>query len=234
MRDNSVVESLLGVSAGILELNDEIRLVAPLNVPVLVSGERGTGKKLVAALLQRYCEASGGSIVTIDCTSSQVEFEEVSSSASPDEAPRAAQTMRRAIVLQHVDRLSMASQALLYRYLEIRDKPSEAASKSRGATLRVISTTETDLFALVTAGGFRDDLYYRLNTIHLVIPPLRERREDIPVHVRHWLSVFSKDHQVACPQLSSATLEQLLTSDWPGNVGELRRVVDGLCHVRGS
>jgi DNA-binding NtrC family response regulator len=232
MRDN-VVEPLLGVSARILELNHEIRLVGPLNVPVLVSGERGTGKKLVASLLQRYCEASGGSIVTIDCASSEAEFEEFGASTSSGEAPRAARTVRRAIVLQHVDRLSMASQALLYRCLEIGDDLSEAASESRGATLRVISTTEVDLFALVAAGRFRDDLYYRLNTIHLVIPPLRERREDIPVLVRHWLSVFSKDRRVACPQLSRATLEHLLTSDWPGNVGELRRVVDGLC-VRDS
>jgi DNA-binding NtrC family response regulator len=120
-------------------------------------------------------------------------------------------------VLCHVDLLNASAQDRLFEHLEHRERA------------RVIATTTADLGEMTAMRRFRQDLFYRLNGIHLESPPLRQRREDIPLLVQHWLRFWSASRQIPCPQLSAAALKHLIGHEWPGNVGELQAMVEEIC-----
>ncbi len=133
------------------------------------------------------------------------------------------------IFLDEVGEMSLRMQALLLRFLEDGTIHRVGAERQTGTIdVRIVAATNRVLVDRIAAGSFREDLYYRLNVIHIVVPPLRERREDIEPLLRHFLHVFSAKYHVAVPDLVPEVLEKLVAYDWPGNVRELKNVAERL------
>ena len=201
---------VVGKSARIREVREFIRIVAESDSPVLITGESGTGKELVAAQMHQSSRRCHEPFVTIGCDS-------LTEAAS--EAELAAAFVRAGggtVFLDDVDRLPPALQVRLGKLLH-------------GAA-RVVSASARDLRKLVAAGAFREDLYYRLNIIPIQIPPLRDRTEDIPLLVKHFLGKYSQAPGASKP-LSPAMLETFLRYPWPGNVRELEAACERMAQT---
>ena len=133
------------------------------------------------------------------------------------------------VFLDEVGEMSTRMQVVLLRFLETGEiQPIGANRSQRRVNVRLITATNRDLQRQIASGAFREDLYFRLNVIHLCIPPLRERRDDIPLLIDHYLSVYSHQHNVTRPTISPAAMDALVAHRWPGNVRELRNVVERL------
>jgi two-component system response regulator AtoC len=225
------MRGLIGISAAIQGLRQESRLLSKSSVPVLISGERGTGKRLIAHLLHYEGDRRDGPLITIECGSvDDVELQTAFGRAAVPASSGEIQHADGTVVLRDVDRLSRKSQEFVFRSLERGIGRMGGALGTRlSRRFRVIATTVVDLGEKVETRQFRDDLYYRLNAAHLLIPPLRERPEDIAILGQTWLRVSSERRQVAAPELPSAVLKLLVAYDWPGNVTELQDVMDRLC-----
>jgi len=211
---------LVGVSRAVRAIDREISLLAPLGVKVLITGEHGVGKDLVARLLH---QRSGllGPFVAIDCAA--VPDDVVEWDSWFKEAPNGA------IFLNNVDELNLPMQTRLLRFLEDRDSRYLGSARRRPAgDPRLISATCHPLLDRVAAGTFREDLYYRLNVIHIVIPPLRERPEDVEPLLEHFLEKVSTARCLRRPVLDEPLLATLAAYAWPGNVRELSVVAEQL------
>jgi DNA-binding NtrC family response regulator len=201
---------VVGKSARVREVREFIRIVAGSDSPVLITGESGTGKELVAAQMHQSSRRSHEPFVAIGCDSL---------TEASGEAELAAAFTRAGggtVFLDDVDRLLLALQVRLGQLLH-------------GAS-RVVSATTRDLRKLVTAGTFHEDLYYRLNIIPIQLPPLRDRTEDIPPLVAHFLRKYSQAPGISKP-LSPAMLETFLRYPWPGNVRELEAACERMAQT---
>ncbi len=196
----------------------QAHMVAGTDARVLITGESGTGKELLARAIHQASPRRNKAFVAASCSGSdeaaldQEIFGERGALASAEGST---------LLLDEIADLPMALQMKLLRFLP--DSPSQGAAPPT-ANVRVIGTTARDLAALVAAGGFREDLYYRLNVVHIEMPPLARRREDIPLLVAHFLARLSAEtgiRKIYAPE----AVELLATADWPGNVRQLANVV---------
>jgi two-component system response regulator GlrR len=196
----------------------QAHMVAGTDARVLITGESGTGKELLARAIHQASPRRNKAFVAVSCSGTDEAaldneiFGERGALASADGST---------LLLDEIADLPMALQMKLLRFLP--DSPSQGAA-SPAANVRVIGTTGKDLAALVAAGGFREDLYYRLNVVHIEMPPLARRREDIPLLVAHFLARLSAETGVRKIYAPEA-VELLATADWPGNVRQLANVV---------
>ena len=196
----------------------QAHMVAGTDARVLITGESGTGKELLARAIHQASPRRTKAFVAVSCSGTDEAaldneiFGERGALASADGST---------LLLDEIADLPMALQMKLLRFLP--DSPSQGAA-SPAANVRVIGTTGKDLAALVAAGGFREDLYYRLNVVHIEMPPLARRREDIPLLVAHFLARLSAETGVRKIYAPEA-VELLATADWPGNVRQLANVV---------
>ena len=202
----------VGVSRVVRGIDREISLLAPLGVKVLITGELGVGKNLVARLLHQRSQRVGP-LVSINCA------------AVPDDVPGLEswhdEAANGTILLNDVDELSLPMQTRLLRFLEDRQRHP-------AGDVRLISATRYPLLERSARGTFREDLYYRLNVIHIVIPPLRERPEDVEPLLAHFLEAFSTARCLRRPVLDESALAALAAYTWPGNVRELSAVAEQL------
>jgi DNA-binding NtrC family response regulator len=218
------------VSATTLEVLDTARKVAPTDIPVLLTGETGTGKELLARAIHECSTRAKRTFLPFDCNSvprdlldSQL-FGHQRGAFTGAHEPFAG-VIRAAeggtLFLDEIGELSLAVQPKLLRFLETRQVHPLGATSPVAVNVRIIAATNADLDRLINDGLFREDLYYRLNVIRLKLPPLRERREEIPPLIQHFLAKHSAALERSPTRLSDETLEYLLLYRWPGNVREL-------------
>ena len=221
-------------------LREEIVHAAGCEAKVLITGPSGVGKELVARLVHTQSRRRQGPLVAINCAAlpdSLLESELFGhvrgsfTSAVRDKAGLLESAQGGTMFMDEVAEMSPRMQALLLRFLETGEIQRVGAERQLMASnVRVIAATNRNLTDRITAGEFREDLFYRLNVIHLTIPPLRERREDIVPLLVHYLGIFCQRQQIAVPEIASEARQLLERFDWPGNVRELRNLAERLCY----
>ena len=211
-----------------------IERVAPRNVSVLVRGESGTGKELAAKLLHSLSERPGA-LIAINCAAmpeSLLESELFGIErgvATGVEARRGKFELADGgtLFLDEIGDLDLPLQVKLLRVLQEKEVTPVGGQKPRSVDVRVVGATHRNLEAMVVDGRFREDLYYRLKGVDLELPPLRDRRQDIPHLVRHFIATFCEREKIALPQVDPEALALLLGYDYPGNIRELQNLLEG-------
>jgi len=224
-------ELLIGETPAMVELRSRLRQLAQADIDVLIEGETGTGKELAALLLHRQGPRSGQPFVAVDCAalpSAQAEMDLFGQAAAATPEFRRVRTGKveassgGTLFLDDIASLPSGLQGAFLRIVEDRQVTPLAAAEPRPVNLRIIAAANGDLSEAVAAGAFRKDLLYRLNTVQLRIPPLRERQADIPLLFGHFLNEASHKFRRAIPPVTRTTLDHLASHAWPGNVRELR------------
>ncbi|MGD2120164.1 MAG: sigma-54 dependent transcriptional regulator [Gemmatimonadota bacterium] len=236
----SQVESrheIVGSSFQIRQVLERTERVGNTDARVLITGENGTGKELVARAIHRLSDRAEEPFVEVNCAAIPSELIESElfghikgsfTGAVADRAGKFEQAHGGTLFLDEVGDMSLAAQAKVLRALEQGVVTRVGSSKPIGVDVRVVAATNKDLESEIREGRFREDLYYRLNVVPIEIPPLRNRREDIPMLVRHFVSLLEKNDRVTPREISAAAVEKLQGLDWPGNVRELRNTVERL------
>src|SRR6266704_3196312 len=230
------LENIIGQSPALHEVLDTIRQVAPSSANVLIEGETGTGKELAAHAIHNLSRRHKAKFVTVHCAAlsptlleSELFGHERGSFTGAHERRigRFEQANGGTIFLDEIGEIDASTQVKLLRVIsEERAFERVGGNQLLRADVRLIAATNKDLEKLVKEGKFRDDLFFRLNVVHLTMPPLRERKEDIPLLVHSFLRHFCKANQKPLLDLAPEAMDALLTYDWPGNVRELRTAIE--------
>ena len=231
-------ETLIGVGPAIRAVEAEIDYAARSDAKVLITGESGVGKEVIARLIHQQSRRSRTPLVTINCGGmpdpllESALFGHVKGSftgAHRDRLGLVEIADGGTIFLDDIGEMSLRMQALLLRFLENGERQRVGAeSVQPRVDVRMMAATSRRLVDQVAAGEFREDLYHRLNVIHITVPPLRARREDIPVFVEYFLRLYAERHDVPPPAIAPEAMARLAAWDWPGNVRELRGLVERL------
>src|SRR4029079_17946638 len=236
------VEQLIGTSGVIAELSQEIDRIARSDAKVLITGESGVGKELVATAIHRRSPRAARPLVTVNCAGlpetlleSEL-FGHVRGSftgAYRDKQGKLEMADGGTMFLDEIGEMTLRMQGLLLRFMETGELQKVGADRATArVNVRVIAATNKNLREMIGQGTFREDLFYRLNVIHLTVPPLRERREDIPELIEHFLDRFIRNNGYIGNALSPEALKMLTEYAWPGNVRELENVIER-CVVTG-
>jgi two-component system, NtrC family, response regulator AtoC len=230
--------AMLGVSAAIRSIEEEIEYAARSGAKVLITGESGVGKEVVARLIHSRGTRRAAPLVPINCAGipdSLLEselFGHVKGSftdAHRDKAGWLERAQGGTVFLDEIGEMSLRMQALLLRFLESGEIQRVGSDRHvPNLDVRVITATHRRLINMVADKTFREDLYYRLNVIHIEVPALRERREDIVILLNHFFTTFAETYQLPIPDISADALRRLTDYHWPGNVRELRNVAERL------
>jgi two-component system response regulator AtoC len=229
------VENIVGQSSPMHQVFDTVQQVAPSRATVLITGETGTGKELIAHAIHNLSPRKSGPFVAVHAaalTSTLLESELFGhekgafTGAVERRIGRFELADGGTLFLDEVGEIEPAMQVKILRVLEERAFERVGGSKTLQVDVRLIAATNRDLKKLVSEGKFRDDLFYRLSVVTVNLPPLRERREDIPLLVRTFLDEFSRENNKAVRDLTPEALNVLMAYDWPGNVRELRNAVE--------
>ena len=228
---------LVGCSQPLLEIKEEIARVAQSDAKVLITGESGAGKELVAEALHQASTRSNGPFVAVNCAGipetlleSEL-FGHVRGSftgAFRDKPGKLEAAHGGTVFLDEIGEMTLRMQGLLLRFLETGELQKVGAfGESRPVSVRVITATNRNLREMVTQGLFREDLFYRINVIQIVVPPLRDRKEDVPLLIDHFVkqSMNGRNNGRSLELTPEAT-SALVEYHWPGNVRELRNVVE--------
>jgi DNA-binding NtrC family response regulator len=228
---------LVGESAAIREVLVKVEQIAPVTSTVLIEGESGTGKELVARAVHRLSPRRGKPFIAVNVgalpeTLLESELFGHEKGAFTGAAERRLGRFELAdagtLFLDEIGEIPSATQVKLLRVLEEREVTRVGGGQSIPIDVRVVAATNRPLREHVEEGGFRADLFYRLNVLSVYLPPLRERREDIPLLVRTFVTEFSALHDREFPGISGEALEMLVEYPWPGNVRELRNLVESM------
>ncbi|MBA4157218.1 MAG: sigma-54-dependent Fis family transcriptional regulator [Gemmatimonadetes bacterium] len=231
----SEFRGLIGDSPAMREVYRIIRRAGPVDVTTLVTGESGTGKELAARALHAESRRASGPFVALNCSALPGELVESELFGYVRGAFTGADRDREGLIeaanggtlfLDEIGDLALAAQAKLLRVLEERQVLRLGSTRATSVDMRVIAATHRPLDRLIAEGRFREDLLYRLQVVNLTLPPLRERRGDIPAIAVHFLAEFAQRHGRPMLTLSDATRRILLAHDWPGNVRELRNALE--------
>ncbi len=237
------IEGIVGSSRAMEEIFRKIRLVAPTRMNVLVQGESGTGKELVARAIHALSPRRGRRFIPLNCAALAENLLESELFGHEKGAFTGAVATRQGMMevadggtlfLDEIGEMSPALQAKLLRALEEKEVIRVGGSVVIKVDVRIIAATNRDLAARIAEKAFREDLFYRLNVFNIVVPPLRERREDIPKLADHFLKEVSRENGVPLKRLSPEALKVLLASRWPGNVRELRNAMETASLVAAS
>ena len=230
--------TLVGVSAAIRSVEEEIDHAARCDAKVLITGESGVGKEIVARMIHDNSTRSRGPLITINCAGfpdSLLEselFGHVKGSftdAHRDKRGWLEAANAGTIFMDEVGEMSLRMQALLLRFLETGEIQRVGSDrKLPPVDVRVITATHRRLVEHIADKTFREDLYYRLNVVHIEVPPLRDRREDVVVLMNHFLHMFCDSYQLPVPEVIPEAVGALTSYAWPGNVRELRNVAERL------
>ena len=230
------LENIIGDSPVLHEVLETIRQVAPSSANVLIEGESGTGKELAAHAIHNLSRRNKGRFVTVHSAALSPTLLESElfghekgafTGAHERRIGRFEQANGGTIFLDEVAEIPLATQVKLLRVIsEDRSFERVGGNQTLRADVRLIAATNKNLEQLVKEGKFRDDLYFRLNVVRIVMPPLRERKDDIPLLVRAFLRQFSKANDKQVADLTPEAMNALLTYNWPGNVRELRTAIE--------
>ena len=228
---------IVGASYPIRSLISQIETVGPTPARVLITGENGTGKELVARALHKRSPRADRPFVEVNCAAIPGElieselFGHVKGSftgAVADRAGKFEQADGGTLFLDEIGDMSLAAQAKVLRVLQDGEVTRIGGSKRTKVDVRVLAATNKLLSDEIAGGRFREDLYYRLNVVPLTVPSLRERREDIPLLISHFLDVLSRHEGVSPRGIAPDAVDRLRNLEWPGNVRELRNTVERL------
>ena len=230
------LENIIGESAALREVLDNIRQVAPSSANVLIEGESGTGKELAAHAIHNLSRRNKAKFVTVHCAALSPQLLESElfghekgafTGAHERRIGRFEQANGGTIFLDEVAEIDPATQVKLLRVIsEERAFERVGGNQPLRADVRLIAASNKNLETLVREGKFRDDLFFRLNVVRITMPPLRERKEDIPLLVRGFLRHFCKANNKPLVDLTADAMNTFLTYNWPGNVRELRTAIE--------
>jgi two-component system response regulator AtoC len=233
--ESSRDEILIGDSPAMQDIYKTVGRVARSDATVLVSGETGTGKELVATVLHRNSTYAAGPLIKVNCAALPETLLESELFGHEKGAFTGAVAQRKGrfelankgtIFLDEVGEMTLATQKKLLRVLQEREFERVGGTNTIKVDTRVIAATNKDLPREIDAGNFREDLYYRLNVISIELPPLRDRRSDIPLLVEHFLHKHRYGRGSSPARISQEAMNRLLAHDWPGNVRELENTVE--------
>jgi two-component system response regulator GlrR len=229
------LKQLIGRSPAFLLEMEKIPLVARCDAGIMISGETGTGKELYARAIHHLSARADKPFIPVNCGAIPADLVEnelfghergAFSGANSSECGLLQEAEGGTIFLDEIDCLPLLGQSKLLRFLQEKEYRSLGSTKMRKADIRVVAASNVDFDDAVATGRLRKDLYYRLNVIQLVLPPLRERGEDIPLLVRHFLAKYANEFNKETPGISEETVQMLMVYDWPGNVRQLEHVIE--------
>ena len=237
MRRSSSAE-MIGESAAITEAREEIARVARSDAKVLITGESGVGKELVARAIHSQSHRTAHPFVAVSCAGLPETLLESElfghakgsfTGAYRDKPGKLESADHGTVFLDEIGEMTLRMQGLLLRFLETGELQKVGAERAgRNVNVRVIAATNRRLDEMIEQGLFREDLFYRLNVIHLVVPPLRERKEDIPAMIAHSLKSFSNQGDYVVESIGQDAIAAMIEYRWPGNVRELENVIERL------
>jgi two-component system response regulator HydG len=229
------MQNIIGRSPAMMNLLETVAHVAPSEATVMITGESGTGKELIAGVIHHNSPRKDGPFVKINCaaiTETLLESELFGhekgafTGADRRKEGRFYQADQGSIFLDEVSEMPLTMQVKLLRVLQERELTRVGGEKVITVDVRVIAATNKDLVDLKNKGLFREDLYYRLNVVNLEIPPLTERRDDIPLLAQHFLEIFVDKNKKKIKGFTPKAMDRLIRYDWPGNVRELMNAVE--------
>ncbi len=234
---------MIGESPAIAEVQEIIEKVAPTDARVLITGPNGTGKELVAHWIHQKSERSKGPMVEVNCAAIPSELIESElfghkkgafTSAVKDRAGKFEQANSGTLFLDEIGDMSLSAQAKVLRALQEGKVSPVGSDKEIKVDVRVLAATNKNLQQEIDEGRFREDLYHRLSVILIKVPPLNERREDIPLLTKHFAEQIAKEYGNAPKSFSESAMKALSNLDWTGNIRELRNVVERLIILSGA
>ncbi len=235
IREKTRFESLIGQSQAMQEVFSLIEKVAPMESTVLITGETGTGKELVARAIHSHSKRKHGPFVALNCGAIPEHLMESELFGHEKGAFTDARQQRRGkielamggtLFLDEIGEISPRMQVDLLRVLQEKVFYRIGGSKPIHVDCRIVAATNRDLKRAVEEGKFREDLYYRLNVITIHVPPLRERKEDIPLLAKHFLMKFARETNKHIERISREAMDLMMLYDWPGNVRELQNAIE--------
>jgi two-component system response regulator AtoC len=227
-------EVIFGHSDVMRSLQQKVEKLAGMNVPVLIQGESGTGKEILAKLIHKRSPWQEGPFVKVNCPaipgtlleSELFGYEKGAFTGAYGTKPgRVELADRGTLFLDEISELEPALQAKLLQLLQDGQFSRIGAQEDRRVEVRVLCATNRQLEHEIDAGTFRQDLYYRINVLNIAVPPLRERRGDMPVLINYFLDFYSQAYNLSAPPLSPQVLQLLQGYDWPGNIRELENLI---------
>ena len=238
-----IQSQMIGESAPMLEVKDMIEKVAPTNARVLITGENGTGKELVARQLHELSPRSQGPFIEVNCAAIPSELIESQLFGHEKGAFTSAIKQRKGdfeladggtLFLDEIGDMSLSAQAKVLRALQENKITRVGSEKEIPVNVRILAATNKNLSAEIEKGNFREDLYHRLSVIVIQVPPLRERKDDIPVLVENFVEAIAADMGKPAPVFEPEAMEELKHFQWTGNIRELRNIVERLVILCGS
>jgi len=232
---------VIGSSDALTQAIEQVRTVAPSSATVLLLGETGTGKELFAQMIHQASPRAKGPFVAVHCAAIPANLLESElfghergafTGANERRIGRFESADGGTLFLDEIGEIDATTQIKLLRFLETRSVERLGSHKPIALDLRLVCATNRDLRQMVAEGKFREDLFYRLSVVPLRLPPLRERRDDIPLLLTHYLKKFASENNTPEAKLSSAALATLVQYAWPGNIRELRNTCENLAVLR--
>jgi len=236
-------ENIVGTSSALRDARHHVEHVADSESTVLVTGESGTGKELIARAIHYNSPRAERPLITVNCGAIPEELLEAElfghikgafTNAIADRPGRFALADGGTLFLDEIGDMSPNLQVKLLRALQERSFEPVGSSKTVRVDVRVIAATNQDLSTAVRERRFREDLFYRLNVIPIEVPPLRDRREDVPLLVAHFLAGLARQRSQPSPHITPEAIDRLADHDWPGNVRELENLVERLVVLGGD
>jgi putative PEP-CTERM system response regulator len=227
--------NIVGKSKGMREIFKLVKQVAETRSTVLIMGESGTGKELISRAIHYHSPRKNHPFVTINCAAipeTLIESELFGhekgafTNAIEKKLGRFEVAHQGSLFLDEIGELSLMTQAKILRFLEEKEFNRVGGSKTIKVDVRLITATNKDLPQLTKKGQFREDLYYRINVVPIILPPLRERQEDIPILIDHFVKKFSQENQKNVKGVSKEASELMMSYEWPGNVRELENLIE--------
>ncbi len=235
------LEGIIGASPKLTAVLDKMKLVAPSRATVLIEGESGTGKELIAQAIHQASPRARAPFVAVHCAALSENLLE-SELFGHEKGSFTGATERRigrfesadggTIFLDEIGEISASTQVKLLRFLETKAVERVGGSKPVELDVRMVAATNRNLEQLVREGKFRDDLFFRLNVVRITMPPLRERPEDIPLLLAHFIRIFSEENGVPPLTIETGALQTLQAYPWPGNIRELRNFCENAVVLR--
>ena len=236
-------EQIVGSSAVIEHVRSLIDRVAPSDARVLIMGENGTGKELVARWLHEKSNRAAGPFVEVNCAAIPSELIESElfghergafTSAIKQRKGKFEQANGGTLFMDEIGDMSLSAQAKVLRALQESKISRVGSDKDVTVDVRVVAATNKDIKAEIAKGNFREDLYHRLSVIVIKVPPLRERADDIPALVYHFIEIIAAEQHIAPKEVDDDAMEALKSMPWTGNIRELRNVVERLMILSGE
>ena len=235
LEKSTSIENIIGNSSAIRKVFDEIKKVAPTKATVLITGESGVGKELVANAIHNFSQRRNKPFIKVHCAAlaeslleSELFGHEKGAFTGAIERKRGRFELsnKGSIFLDEIGEINQNIQVKLLRVLQEKQIERVGSSEPIDVDTRVIAATNKDLEKEMKEGRFREDLYYRLNVVHIFIPPLRERREDIPLLVDHFVKEFEAENGKVISSIEPKARNAIYNYDWPGNIRQLRNCIE--------